>query len=182
MEISNLVMKYFDGNISELEREIIIKHNEKCSGCAEEFKVLNEAISTLERLPEIEVPNGFELKVIEGIKRQKAYYASPKVVALWLISILGLMVFGWNMLTFAVIPFIRESGILIAAQNVFIYCFNIIVDVLSQILVTVSVLFGKILVMRNVLLRDYITGVTLVVLVFMVMNLFLIYRRKLQEN
>lgn len=181
-EINSLVMKYFDGNISELEREMIIKHNEKCSGCAEEFKVLSEAISTLEGLPEIEVPCGFELKVIEGIKTRRAYYTSPKVVALWLISILGLMIFGWNMLAYVAVPFIRESGILIAAQNVFIYCFNIIFDYLSQMLVTVSVLLGKILVMRNVLMRDYVTGVTLVVLAFMSTNLFFIYRRKLREN
>jgi anti-sigma factor RsiW len=51
-------MKYFDGNISELEREMIIKHNDKCSRCAEEFAVLREAIDTLEEFAEIEAPVG----------------------------------------------------------------------------------------------------------------------------
>ena len=55
-------------------------------------------------------------------------------------------------------------------------------EILSKIIVAVSILLGKILVMRNVLLRDYITNVTLIVLAFMAINVFLAYRRKLQEN
>lgn len=181
-EINSLVMKYFDGNISELEREMIIKHNEKCSCCAEEFAVLREAIDTLEVLPEIEVPAGFESRVMEGIRNCREYSTSPKVVAFWLISILGLMIFGWNMITFVAIPFIRESGMLIAVRNIIIYGFNFISEILREVLVAASVLLGKILVLRNVLLRDYVTGVTLIVLGFMGINLYLIHRRKLQEN
>jgi hypothetical protein len=181
-EINNMVMKYFDGSISELEREMIIKHNEKCSSCAEEFKILKGAISTLEELPEIEVPVGFESRVMKEILLRGAYATNPKIVAFWLLSILGLMVFGWNLTVFAIIPFIRESGIVIAANNIFIYGINVISGILSRIIVIASVLLGKLLVMRNVLLRDYITGVTLIVLAFMSFNAFLAHRRRLQEN
>jgi predicted anti-sigma-YlaC factor YlaD len=181
-EINDLVMKYFDGIISELEREMIIKHNEKCSSCAEEFALLREAIETIEILPEIEAPAGFELKVMQSIKNQGAYYTNPKIVALWLISILGLMVFAWNMVTFVAIPLLVNSGILIAAQNVIIYGLNFVSGILSDLIVTISVFFGKILVMRNVLLRDYVTAVTTVVLAFMATNLFFIYRFKAQDN
>ena len=181
-EINSLVMKYFDGNISELEREMVIKHNEKCSRCAEEFLVLREAIDALEEFPEIEVPVGFESMVMEGIKTQRAYSTNPKIVAFWLISVLGLMIFAWNMVTFVVIPFVMESGMLIAAQNVLIYGMNIAYGILSNLLITVSVLLGEILVMRNVLLRDYAASVTLIALAFMGINLFLIHRLKLQEN
>jgi len=181
-EISSLVMKYFDGNISELEREMIIKHNDKCSCCAEEFTLLREAIDSLSELPEIEVPAGFEFKVMEGIKTRGKYSTSPEVVAFWLISILGLIIFGWNMLVFAAIPFIKESGMLIAVHNVLIYGFNIISGILRDVLIAVSVLLGKILIFRSILLRDYITSVTLIVLAFMGINLFFINSRKLQEN
>jgi len=181
-EINSLVMKYFDGNISELEREMIIKHNEKCSRCAEEFAVLREAINTLEELPEIEVPVGFESMVMKGIMNRRVYSTNPKIVAWGLVSVLGLMIFAWNMVTFVTIPFIRESGVLIAAQNMLACGFSVIFDILSKILVTVSVMLGKILVLRNVLLRDYLTSVTLIVLAFMGINLFLIHRHKLQEN
>ncbi|HYF84354.1 MAG TPA: zf-HC2 domain-containing protein [Clostridia bacterium] len=181
-EISSLVMKYFDGNISELEREMIIKHNDKCSGCAEEFRVLREAIGTLEEFLEIEVPIGFESRVMEGIKTQRMYFTNPKIVAFWLISVLGLIVFAWNMLTFVTIPFVRESGVLIAAQNVLIYGVNIISGILREVLVTISVLLGKILVLRNVLLRDYVTFVTTIVMAFMGINLILIFRLNLREN
>lgn len=181
-EINSLVMKYFDGNISELERGMIIKHNEKCSSCAKEFKVLRQAIDALEEFPEIEVPVGFESRVMNGIMTQKAYFTNPKIVAFWLVSVLGLMIFAWNMVTFVAIPFVMESGILIAAQNVLIYGMNFVSGFLSNLLVIVSVLLGKILVVRNILLRDYATSVTLIAMAFMGINLFLIYRFKLQEN
>lgn len=181
-EINNLVMKYFDGNISELEREMIIKHNEKCDHCALEFTVLRQAMDALEEFPELEVPDGFESRVMEGIKNRVAYATNPKIVAFWLISVLGLMIFAWNMVAFVAIPFARESGMLIAAQNVLIYGMNLISGFLSDLLVTVSVLLGKTLVIRNVLLREYATWVTLIAMAFMSINLFLIYRLKVQEN
>jgi len=181
-EINNLVMKYFDGNISELEREMIIKHNEKCSNCAQEFAALREALNTLEELPELEVPAGFESMVMKGIMTRRVYATNPKIVALGLISVLGLMIFAWNMVTFVAIPFISESGVLIAAQNVLACGFNVIFDILGKVLVTVSVMLGKILVLRNVLLRDYIAIVTLIALAFMGINLYLIHRHKPQEN
>jgi hypothetical protein len=80
------------------------------------------------------------------------------------------------------IPFVRESGMLIAAQNIFFYGLNIISGVLREVLVTISVLLGKILVLRNVLLRDYVTFVTTLVVAFMGINLLLIYRLNLREN
>jgi len=181
-EINSLVMKYFDGNISELEREMIIKHNDKCDRCAEEFSLLREAIDTLEEFPEIEVPVGFESRVMEGIKAQRVYSTSPQVVAFWLISVLGLMVFAWNMVTFVAIPFVRESGMLIAAQNIFIYGVSVVSSILREVLVTISVLLGKILVLRNVLLRDYVNFVTMLVVAFMGINLLLIYKPKLRED
>lgn len=181
-EINNLIMKYFDGNISELEREMIIKHNEKCCSCALDFKVLRQAMDALEEFPELEVPDGFESRVMEGIKNRVSYATNPKIVAYWLVSVLGLMIFAWNMVTFVAIPFVRESGILIAANNVLIYGINMVSGFLSDLLVKASVLLGKTLVMRNVLLRDYATWVTLVAVAFMGINLFLIYRLKVQEN
>ena len=181
-EISSLVMKYFDGNISELEREMIIRHNESCSGCAEEFTVLREAMDALEDFSEIDVPIGFESRIMEEIRTWKPYSLSPQIVMFWLISILGLMVFSWNMVIFVAVPFIRESGILIAAQNVIIYGVSIVSDILYQMLVTASVLLGKLLVLRNVVLRDYVISLTMTVMAFTGLNLFLLHRRKLQEN
>lgn len=181
-EINSLVMKYFDGNICELEREMIIKHNDKCNRCAEEFLVLKRAIDTMEEFPEMEVPVGFEARVMERIFNSRVYSTNTKIVAFWLISIFGLMVFGWDMAAYIIVPFIRESGIMIAANNILIYGFNVVSGILREMVVVVSMMLGKIIIMRNVLLRDYITGVTLIVLGFMAINVFLVYRRKLQEN
>lgn len=181
-EINNLVMRYFDGNISELEYEMILKHNEKCCSCAEGFALLRNAIDTLEELPDIEVPEGFGFRVMEEIRAGRVYSMNPKLVAFWLISVLGLMIFAWNMVTFVVIPFIRESGMLIAAQNVFIYGVNVLSGILREVLIAASVLFGKILVLRSVLLRDYVSSVAMLAAAFMGINLLLLYRLKLREN
>ncbi len=181
-EVNSLVMKYFDGNISELETEMIIKHNERCSCCAEEFALLRDALGALSELPEIEVPYGFTIKVMEGVRARGKQMADTKTAALWLVSALGVIIFGWNILVCAIIPFIKESGALIAFNNLIIYGFNLISGILGEVLITVSVLLGKVLIFRNVLMRDYITVVALIVLTFTGINLFLINNRKLQEN
>lgn len=181
-EINDLVMKYFDGYISELEYEMILKHNEKCTECALEFQVLKEAIGALEELPEVEVPEGFEGRVMEGIKASRAYSVNPKVVLLWLVSLLGLTVFTWNMMSFVVIPYVKESGVLIMAQNLIIYGFTFIENLLRDIVIMSSVLLGKILVVRNVLLRDHITMVTAIVLTFTGASILMINRLKLGED
>jgi len=181
-EINELVMKYFDGYISELEYEMILKHNEKCTDCALEFRVLKEAIGTLEELPELEVPEDFEARVMERVRASQAYSTNPKVLFFWLISVLGLMIFAWNMMSYVLLPFIRESGALIVVRNLLIYGFNYVSNLLRDILVMTSVLLGKLLVLRNILLREHITLVTAMVLVFMGISVLMLNRLKLREN
>lgn len=181
-EINNLVMKYFDGNASELEREMIVKHNKECSRCAEEFSLLREAIDIIEEFPEVEVPVGFESRVMEGIKTRGEYITSRKIVAFWLVAVLGLMVFGWNMVTHLAIPFIAESEAFVAVQNAIAYAVNMVSGILRELIVAVPVLLGKMLVLRNILLRDYVTAAAMIVSAFMCINLFLIYRFSVQEN
>ncbi len=48
-QINNHMMKYFDGNISELETEQLMRHLQKCTICADEFEVLREALFEIER-------------------------------------------------------------------------------------------------------------------------------------
>jgi hypothetical protein len=181
-EINDLIMKYFDGDISELEYEMIVKHNEKCTDCAFEFRVLKEAICAVEELPELEVPDGFQNKVMYKVKTSAPYTMNPKVLFFWLISVLGLMVFAWNMLSFVVVPYVRESGVLIMAQNLIIYSYNTISGLLKDMLIEASVLFGKIFKYRNILLRDYITFVTAIVLIFTGISVLMVNKLKLGEN
>jgi len=55
------------------------------------------------------------------------------------------MVFGWNMAAYVIMPLIRESGIIIAANNVLLYGFNVVSGILREVVVTASMLLGKIL-------------------------------------
>lgn len=181
-EINELIMKYFDHDISELEMEILEKHNEKCPSCALEFNALKDALSALEELPELEAPEGFEARVMENIKMQHAALDNKQSLVFWLIGILGLIIFACNMLSFVIIPYIRDSGILIIAQNVIIFAVTGILSLLREALITLSVLVGKLLIFRNVLLRDYMDVVMIVVFAFVGMNLLLISKLKLQEG
>lgn len=181
-EINELIMKYFDHEISELELEMLEKHNEKCAGCAEEFNALKGALSALEELPELESPEGFEARVMENIKMRNAALNNKQSLVFWLIGILGLIIFACNMLSFVIIPYIRDSGILIIAQNVIIFAVTGILSLLREALIALSVLVGKLLIFRNVLLRDYMDVVMIVVFAFVGMNLLLISKLKLQEG
>ncbi len=181
-ETNDLIMKYFDHDISELEIEMLLKHNEKCPGCALEFDAMKEALSALEELPLLEVPEGFEAKVLESIRMRDAAVNHAQSLVFWLIGILGLIIFACNMMSFVIIPYIRDSGILLIAQNVIIYAVTGVLELLREALVTLSLSVGKLLILRNVLLRDYMDAVMMVVFAFVGMNLLLISKLKLQED
>lgn len=181
-EVNELIMKYFDHDISELEMEMLARHNEKCPDCALEFNALKNVLSSLEELPELEAPEGFECRVMESIKARNAAPVNTQSLAFWLIGILGLIIFAYNMLSFVVVPYILDSGILIMAQNILIFAVTGILNLLREALVTLTVFVGKLLIFRNILLRDYMDIVMMVVFAFVGINLLLISKLKLQEG
>lgn len=181
-EISDLMMKYFDGSFSEIELEQITRHNKGCKQCDEEFEALKSAIFALEDLPEPEIPAGFEARVMESIRTQKAYFVNPQVLLYWLVGIVGLLVFAANMVSNFVIPFARESGMLLVVYNTAIFVLNYVFGMLREALTVMSVLLGKLLVFRNILFKDYMAIANMIIVLFMFVDFLLVRALKLQRQ
>ncbi|MFZ5354319.1 MAG: anti-sigma factor family protein [Bacillota bacterium] len=181
-EIDNLVMKYLDGNISEIEMEIVKRHNEKCEKCSMEFNILSDAIYTLEELPDIDVPEGFTVKVMNSIRTQKRYILSPQIILLWIMGLAGLATFMINVLAFYVIPAVRSSGILIAAYNMVVYAGSVITNTLKEFLVFTSLALSKLVVFRNIMLTDYLLFLLACIAIFIVINMFIVRTLRLQQK
>lgn len=67
-ETSNeLIMRYFDGEINDIEEAQLMQHLKACKTCNEEFRCMKEAFTALEAVSEIEPPEDFEVKVMDKI-------------------------------------------------------------------------------------------------------------------
>ncbi|HOV26424.1 MAG TPA: zf-HC2 domain-containing protein [Pseudobacteroides sp.] len=67
-KFSDLMMKYFDGNISSKEDECLKEHIKSCTSCGAEFKSLSDIFNCYEEDVAIEPPEGFEASVMEKVR------------------------------------------------------------------------------------------------------------------
>lgn len=181
-EISDLMMKYFDGNINEIELERLTKHNKGCRQCADEFDALKEAIFAVEDMPELEIPEGFETRIMGKIMDQKAYSINPHVLLFWLIGILGLLVFTANITAYYVVPYLRDCGIFLIVHNAAIYVLSNASAILRECLLAVTLLFGKLLALRDNIFKDYMIATNIIIVIFMCIDLLLVKALKLQDE
>jgi predicted anti-sigma-YlaC factor YlaD len=100
-EVSNeYLMKYFDGDINDIEEAQFKQHLKTCRSCSEQFNSMGEILGTLESAGTVEPPEDFEARVmekvdaIENVRREKS---SRMLIWLYnaatIISIVLLMVF-----------------------------------------------------------------------------------------
>jgi predicted anti-sigma-YlaC factor YlaD len=67
-EISNdLIMKYFDGDINDIESAQLKQHLKTCGPCSTDFKNMSDIFGVLERGNPIEPPQNFEAQVMSKI-------------------------------------------------------------------------------------------------------------------
>ncbi len=181
-EIENLVMKYLDGNISELEMEKITRHNEVCPKCALEFEVLSDAIYTIEEFPDLEVPEDFTSKVMNNIRNQKHYELNNQTMLLWLIGMAGLAVFMLNVFYHVVLPTIKSSAIFASLVDKLALIANWTMSGIKDIFLTCTVVISKLVVFRNILLRDYLTLLIAGGIIFIMVNILLVKTLKVQQK
>lgn len=181
-EIDNLIMKYLDGNISELEMEQIIKHKDKCTRCNMEFELLRDAIDIIEEMPEIEVPDGFEVRVMNTIKNTKPQALSVRAMLLWILGLAGLTVFMFNILSLFVIPSIKSSGIEIIIVNMYVYVSTLIVNMIEDFLLGASLLISKILISKDVFFRQILLLLIVSLGLLVSLNVTLARRLKIQQK
>lgn len=67
-KFSDLLMKFFDGNISTTEDESLKEHIKSCVDCRTEFNSLNEIFNCYEEDNTVEPPEGFEASVMERVR------------------------------------------------------------------------------------------------------------------
>lgn len=100
-EISkNYIMKYFDGELNDMEEVQFRQHLKSCSSCSDEFNCMEAIFTTLEAQTDIEPPSNFEVMVmdkVDVIEKQRSEKNSRRLVLLYnaatLLSIILLLIF-----------------------------------------------------------------------------------------
>ena len=100
-ETSNdYLMKYFDGEINDLEEVQMRQHLKTCSKCNEEFNCMTEIFAALETSGTVDPPEDFEAGVMEKvnkIEQVRRERSSGMLILLYnaatIVSIILLMVF-----------------------------------------------------------------------------------------
>lgn len=170
-QINDLTMKYLDGNISELELGQLMRHNQKCPACAEEFEILRDAIFEIETFPDIEPPAGLNAKIMAAVAEQKHFSLNPELLLCLLVSFAGLVLFTFNIITNVVLPSL--GGGLIASDQSFVQLLYLMAEKAKDGFVTLSLYLGKLLVFRNILFKEHIVLIFLWVSAFAIADLIL---------
>lgn len=177
-QMSDLIMKYLDGDISEVELKLLNKHKLSCEACRKEFIIMTEMAEIINDLPELEAPYGFEEKVMDKLKLQKSRTSMFNM----LIGAAGLFVFAYYMILYAIIPFLQESGAMQILLGYGSYIADIIGGYITRIIVYLPITIENLLILRNILVRDYMNILMFIAGGVLLLNLGLIRFINLQQE
>jgi predicted anti-sigma-YlaC factor YlaD len=152
-QIDELMMKYLDGNISELELEQLYRHNQKCAACAEEFEILKDAIFEIEELPDIEPPAGLTANIMAAVANQKHFHVNAKQIICWVMGFVGLVLFTYNIISYVLLPMMGIAP-LVSFQSVLDVVY-MLAGKAKDSFISMSLYLGKLMVLRNILFREY---------------------------
>jgi len=80
------IMKYFDGELNDIEETQFREHLKNCISCSDEFNCMHAIFTTLDSQPEAEPPGNFEAMVMDRvnvIQEQKNCKSSRRVVLIY---------------------------------------------------------------------------------------------------
>ncbi|OGO77275.1 MAG: hypothetical protein A2Y23_02535 [Clostridiales bacterium GWB2_37_7] len=179
-QINNLTMKYFDGNISEIELEQLMHHNQKCPSCAEEFEVLKDAIFGIETLPEIDPPLELTANIMAAVANQKHLQVNARQLICWLMGFMGLVVFTYNIIAFVIFPMMGGAP-LVSFQSVlrFIY---LVIEKAKDGFVAMSLYLGKLMILRNIIFKEYTMFIFLWLAAFVAVGFMLVRKVNMKKN
>ncbi|MDF2593399.1 MAG: hypothetical protein K0S75_2865 [Clostridia bacterium] len=179
-QISNLIMKYFDGNISEIELQQLMNHNQKCSDCAEEFEILKDAIYEIETLPEIEPPHELTANIMTSIIEQKHFSLNKRQLICAVMGFVGLVLFTYNIISFVILPMMGITPLISFQSGVEVI--YLLVEKVMDGFVDMSLYLGKLLVFRNILFREYTVFLSLWLAMFAMVGLMLYKLMNMKNN
>mgnify|MGYP000889325232 CR=1 FL=1 len=135
----DLIIKYFDGELSDVEEAQLKQHFKSCQSCREEFDTTKEIMNELEMQVGIEPPSDFEAKVMKKVDEiaAKRKERSERILVLLynaatLLSIVLLLVFVADM---------KQVSLSAAFEKLQVY-FNSFSTVTSAIFGVVQDIFG----------------------------------------
>lgn len=177
-KVSDLIMKYIDGDISEVELMLLNKHMLSCKSCNEEFEMMTEMMRCINDMPEISPPCDLEAKVMKRISRQRE--ASSMINML--IGAAGMFAFAYYMIIFVILPFIQDAGIGQMMLGYGRFVLDLIGEYIMNILVYLPITIDNLLILRNILIQDYMHIMLFIAGAVMVLNLGLIRIINLQRE
>lgn len=179
-ELSNeYLMKYFDGEINDIEDAQFKQHLKNCRKCCDEFNCMNEIFTSLEKANTVEPPEDFEARVmekvdmIENTRREKS---ARMLVLLYnaatVVSIILLMVFVADLKQISVFSaFNKISEYFGSFSNIAAAVFGVLKDIFQLITGVAGVLLQ---VAVSVVKSYYYVFVVLLALLLAVQKLFTI--------
>lgn len=177
-KMSDLIMKYLDGNISEVELKLLNRHMISCEKCSKEFEIMTEISELINELPEISAPADFESKVMHRIKQQKAQTSMVNM----LIGAVGLFIFAYYMILFVIVPFFQERGAFQMILGYSSFILNLIGEYITRIIVYLPITIENLLILRSILIKDYMNIMLLIASGVILLNMGLIKVINLQQE
>ena len=181
-ENNELIMKYIDGAATVDEIEKLKNHNEACENCKMEFNLLLDAVNAIQDLPELEVPLGFEAKVMNKIKEQKKAYNNPRIYAYWIVAFFGILIFGYNYAGSFLEGLINSNIIIATLQHSIGYTLAFLFDYTKGLMIDSFFLLDKIANIALIFINDFSYYIVLTVVLLAAANLVLINSLKLQKD
>jgi Predicted transmembrane transcriptional regulator (anti-sigma factor) len=174
---NNYMMKYFDGEVNDIEDAQFRQHLKSCERCRQEYECMDEIFSTLECPVIVEPPDNFEANVMEKvneIEKKRMDRRTRLLVILYnaaaILAIGLLMVFVVGM---------RPGGLASAIDSVNGYfgSFNSVTSAVFGIVGDIFKLLGGVLmtilqVFISIVKTYYYVFVTMIVLLLAIQRLY----------
>lgn len=88
VDSQNLIMKFFDRELNDIEEAQLKQHLKTCKKCSENFNSLKEIFNIVEQDPGIEPPEDFEAQVMYRITNEEKVYTKHSDINQFVYNIL----------------------------------------------------------------------------------------------
>ncbi|NLY43701.1 MAG: hypothetical protein GX066_06995 [Clostridiaceae bacterium] len=158
IEANEVMMKYFDGELNDIDTYHLKQHIRNCSVCGEQYSLLSDAIDYIESQPLLEPRDGFEECVMREIDQVFIKKKGFPKISLHLFyaaaSAIFLMIMVWMVIFLHSISSLDFVGVVLNSGST--------IDVLNKILVAAESSYKTVMIVGNsvfdiyyVLLRNY---------------------------
>jgi len=129
-----------------------------------EFQVLKDALYEIEHLPELEAPEYLTLNIMVAVEEQKSFAINKWQLLSWGVGFLGLVLFTYNIISYVILPMFGIAP-LTTLPGLMQMMYGI-GEGLKDGFVSLSLMLGKILVLRNLLFKEHLLFIVLWLMTF----------------